>query len=95
MLVEEKGNKITYFLLAYLRVVFKKITELDIEHNSGEMSATVVFTIRYKGLEDRIKKRIREGVNITVNNEMFCDLDPNPVKHRNIEDGRISVTEDI
>jgi hypothetical protein len=43
-------SKVTLFLPAYLRIAFKKITTIDINENSGEMAATLILTVYYRGL---------------------------------------------
>jgi hypothetical protein len=93
VLVLTEGDKKTLFLPAYLRLAFKKITQLDVHEGSGEMSATVILTIYYKGLSPEIVEHIKKNLDVAINNEMFYNLDPDPNRQRNLEDGKVSASD--
>jgi hypothetical protein len=79
----DKLRKKLFFIPAYLRVAFKKITAIEVTSNQGEMSATVILTIHLKGLSSETKNEIKKRLNIGINNEMFFSMNTNPDKHRN------------
>jgi hypothetical protein len=58
------------------------------------MSATVILTIYTKGLSFETRQFIKQHLGIGVNSETVYNLDPNPNKHRNIEEGNLNFTED-
>lgn len=75
-------------------MAFKKITQLDVQGASAEMSATVILTLYYKGLSRETIDYIKKNLDVAVNNEMFYNLDPDPNRGRNLEDGKVTATDD-
>ena len=50
ILVEEKKDKITYFLPCYVRIKVKSVKQLEIESLSGMISGTLLFSFYYGNL---------------------------------------------
>ncbi len=52
VLLHKSGNKMTFYVPAFLRVNFKKMTDLDIQNADAFMSCGVMLTMYCKGLPD-------------------------------------------
>lgn len=46
----ERHDFYEIFIPAYLRMTFKKITEINIQDSSASMIATVILSVYYKGI---------------------------------------------
>lgn len=67
---------VTFFLPAYLRLTFKKITAVDIADASAQMSATMILTVKYQGLDKEMVKRVVRNMEIALNDDEFYSLCP-------------------
>ena len=62
----ERNDHFEIFLPAYLRMTFKKITEINLEDSSAAMIATVILTVYHKNLPEELKADLTSRMILTI-----------------------------